>query len=330
MAAPYRLFGSELSPYSVKVRSYLRYKGVAHQWLARGPDTAAEFDAFAKLPLIPLLVTPDGRGLQDSTPLIEALDGDWPEPTIDPDEPVAKFVSALIEEYADEWVNKPMFHYRWSYDADARSAAARIVQGSMPALSPAEAERAADAIRARMVGRLALVGSSAATAPIIEASLQRLLAILERHLKSRPYLFGERPALGDFGLFAQLYECSTDPTPGALVEAAPAVSAWVARMLDPQVKGPFERWRDLEPTLRPLLDEEVTAVFLPWSRANAHAIQAGSATMTVDLPGGAFAQTPQRYHARSLAELGRKYAALQDKEQIHPALRAALGRLAIA
>src|SRR5437588_337364 len=35
MANLYRIFGAELSPYSVKVRSYCRYKGIPHQWIIR-------------------------------------------------------------------------------------------------------------------------------------------------------------------------------------------------------------------------------------------------------------------------------------------------------
>src|SRR3990172_2205938 len=58
MAAPHRIFGSELSPYSVKVRSYFRYKGIPHEWLERGPSNIAEFQKYAKLPLVPLVITP--------------------------------------------------------------------------------------------------------------------------------------------------------------------------------------------------------------------------------------------------------------------------------
>ncbi len=35
MAGGYRIFGAEMSPYSVKVRSYFRYKGIPHQWILR-------------------------------------------------------------------------------------------------------------------------------------------------------------------------------------------------------------------------------------------------------------------------------------------------------
>ena len=35
MADLYRIFGAEMSPYSVKVRCYFRYKAIPHQWILR-------------------------------------------------------------------------------------------------------------------------------------------------------------------------------------------------------------------------------------------------------------------------------------------------------
>ncbi|MBM4270528.1 MAG: glutathione S-transferase domain-containing protein, partial [Deltaproteobacteria bacterium] len=60
MAELHRIFGAENSPYSVKVRSYFRYKGIPHEWIVRSAATQAEFQKHAKLPLIPLVVTPEG------------------------------------------------------------------------------------------------------------------------------------------------------------------------------------------------------------------------------------------------------------------------------
>ena len=114
MSQPYRIYGMELSPYSVKVRSYFRYKGIPHQWLLRTVDRQAEFQQYAKLPLVPLVVTPEGQGIQDSTPIIEKMEELFPEPSIHPVDPVLRFLSALLEEFGDEWGNKWMFHYRWA------------------------------------------------------------------------------------------------------------------------------------------------------------------------------------------------------------------------
>ena len=241
MATALRLFGSELSPYSVKVRSYLRYKKIPHTWVVRDSSTLEEFQRHARLPLIPLVLAPDGTAMQDSTPIIEALEARHPEPSIHPPDPTLAFLSALIEEYADEWGNKPMFHFRWFYEPDQISCAERIARETMPGADDETVRGATEMIQQRMVPRLRFVGSSERTKDVIEGSFERQLAILEAHLARRPFLFGERPALADFGLFAQLYQCSTDPTPVAVMRRrAPTVLAWIARMLEPRADGAFE------------------------------------------------------------------------------------------
>ena len=126
MASPHRIFGIEMSPYSVKVRSYFRYKALPHEWIVRNVATQAEYQKYAKLPIVPLVVTPEGEGVQDSTPILERFEAAHPEPSIHPSDPVAAFVSALLEEFGDEWGNKWMFHYRWARDVDQISSAGRI------------------------------------------------------------------------------------------------------------------------------------------------------------------------------------------------------------
>lgn len=317
----FRIFGSELSPYSVKVRSYFRYKRIPHEWLVRHMGRMAEFQKYAKLPLIPLVVTPEDQSLQDSTPIIEHMEALFPNPPIHPPDPALAFLSALLEEYGDEWGNKPMFHYRWHYEADQASAADRLARDNLPGAPEETIREAADAIRSRMISRLHFVGSSPATLDHIETSFLRLLRILERHLAERPYVFGARPAFADLGLFAQLYECSTDPTPSHIMEQkAPTVLAWVRRMLTPVAAGEFESWSTLEPTLRPLLEEEIAGVFLPWSTANAQAVAAGTAQFSVELGGRPFSEGTQKYHARSLAALRARYGATTDRSALDPIL----------
>jgi len=243
---------------------------------------------------------------------MEAL---FPVPGVHPEDPVLGFLSALVEEFGDEWGNKWMFHYRWARDVDRRSASERIASSMAPTLGGAALADAAAKIRERMVGRVWFVGSSAGTAPQIEDSYREALDLLEAHLARRPYLFGGRPAFGDFGLWGQLYECWTDPTPGALLrERAPSVAAWVLRMLEPAAQGPFEPRAAVLPTLLPLLERQVGALFLPWSDANARAIAAEREEFSVELAGRSWTQKPQKYHAKSLGELRRRHAAAAGPE----------------
>ncbi len=320
--ATFRIYGSEMSPYSVKVRSYFRYKGLPHQWLMRNATNQADYLKHAKIPLIPLLVTPDEQGIQDSTPIIERVESLHPEPSIHPGDPVAAFVSAMLEEFGDEWGNKWMFHYRWARDVDQLSAAGRIARQMNPRASETEYAAATQQIRSRMVERVWFVGSNETTAPQIEASFEAAIDLLDAHLRAYPYLFGARPAFGDFGLWGQLYCAWTDPTAGALIEArAPALLAWIQRMLWPRADGEFASWPTLSSTLMPLLETCVGGLFLPWSLANARAIANGAATFDVTLDGRTWTQKPQKYHARSLASLREKYVAVAG-----PALDAVLDR----
>lgn len=324
MPEMYRIFGNELSPYSVKVRSYFRYKQLPHEWIIRNPTVEDEFQRYAKLPLIPLVVTPEGRGMQDSTPIIEQFEALHPEPSVQPADPTLAFLSALIEEYADEWGNKPMFHYRWFYEPDQDSAGERLARSMMPGLAEQDVANGVAMIKGRMIPRLSFVGSSAQTKDQIEGSFKNQLAILNRHLASRTYLFGARPALADFGLYAQLYQCSTDPTPAALMRAsAPHVVKWIQEMLGPRAEGEFESWQTLAPTLMPLLREEVAAIFFPWSAANAKALAAGEKQFNVDIGGKPFSQETQKYHAKSLAALKERYAKVADKSKLDPILKEA-------
>jgi glutathione S-transferase len=305
----------------VKVRSCFRYKGIPHEWVERNASNQAEFERHARLPLIPLVITPAGEAWQDSTPILERLEEIFPEPSIAPRDPALAFLSALIEEYADEWGNKPMFHYRWAHAEDRESAAGRLARANLPGADEEALRAAAEAIARRMQGRLSFVGSSDETRETIEASFRRTAAILDAHLAARAYLLGDRPALADFGLFAQLYECATDPTPGAILRrSAPNTLAWIWRMLEPRAEGGFDRWVALEPTLLPLLREEVGGLFLPWSRANERALAEGRAEFSLELGGRPFRQAPQKYHARSLAALRARYRAVADRSALDPIL----------
>ena len=310
MATPYRIFGAELSPYSVKTRSYYRYKGIPHEWIPRSADTMAEYGKYARLPIIPAVATPEDEGLQDSTPILEAMESTFPEPSTHPPSPTLKFLSELLEEFGDEWGNKWMFHYRWADEADQRSAAERLVAGMMRNAPESDRAAMADQLRERMVSRIGVVGSNEHTAPIIEASFRNGIDLLEKHLAGRPYLFGGRPCFADFGLWGQIYNAWTDPTCGKLLADKPAIRAWIERMLDPKDEGDFEDWNELAPTLEPFLREEVR-LFLTWSAANADAIGSGAEELTVDLDGKKWTQSvggPQKYHAKSLKEIRRKYA----------------------
>ena len=324
MAEGYRIIGAEMSPYSVKVRSYFRYKAIPHQWVLRNAASQAEYEKHAKIPVIPLVVSPDGTGIQDSTPIIDQMERLFSAPSVHPDDPVARFVSILIEEFGDEWGNKWMFHYRWARDLDQRASAGRIARMRAPKASEGEHGKFADQVRMRMTDRVWFVGSNEKTAPQIETGFAEMLGLLDTHLATRPYLFGGRPAYGDFGLWGQFYELWKDPTAGALIEGgAPHVLEWIQRMLWPRADGAFESWTEIAPTLMPVLTRQVGRLFWPWTLANEKALADGAEEFSVRLGNDVWTQMPQKYHARSLAMLRAKYAGMTDRKDLDMILAAA-------
>ncbi|NNL68126.1 MAG: glutathione S-transferase family protein [Myxococcales bacterium] len=321
MSDVHRIFGFELSPYSVKVRSYFRYKGIPHEWVLRGPATEPEYQKYAKIPIVPLVVTPGDEGLQDSTPILDRLEAEHPDPSVHPEDPTVGFLSTLLEEFGDEWGNKWMFHYRWARPVDADSAAGRIGRVMAPGSSDEQHAGVMEQIKKRMVNRVWFVGSNERTAPQIEAGFRAAIEQLDAHLAERPYLFGARPSYGDFGLWGQIYNAWTDPTPGALISAGtPNLLAWVHRMLFPRAEGDFESWSSLAPTLAPFLKDQVGGRFVPWTLANEACVAAGNEEFSVELAGETWTQKPQKYHAKSLAALRGKYAAVDDRSALDEVL----------
>jgi len=309
-----RLIGLEMSPYTLKVRSYLRYKQIPFDWITRTRKNEALFQKYARVQLIPLVLFSDDDAMQDSTPIIERLEAEHPEPSIHPGEPAARFVSELLEEFGDEWCNKLMFQYRWGPKEDARSAAKRIT-ASMLTGFPWKALRPimVPFMIRRMVPRMAFAGANATNAPHLERSWFRTVELLEAHLERHPYLFGGRPAFADFGIWGNLNQAYSDPTCGRhLTRNAPAVVRWIEQMDSPTAQGDFESLTTLLPSLRPLLEEQVAGRFLPWSVANARALEAGEQQTTLEFDGLPYAQKTFKYHAWSLEQLKKKLGRASD------------------
>ncbi len=322
MGGTLRLIGSQMSPYSVKLRSYLLYKGIPFEWIERGRRNEKLFQRHAKVQLIPLVIFPDGTAMQDSTPIIERLEAERPEPSIHPPGGAARFLSELLEEYGDEWCNKLMFQYRWGPRVDQKSTGTRLAH-LMTQGHPLRFVRpvVAHLIVRRMVPRLAFAGANATNRPHLEASWRRSVEILEAHLSRRAYLFGGRPCFGDFGIWGQFAQACSDVTAGGHLRAsAPALVAWIERMREPTAEGDFEPLDDLLPTLRPLLEEQVAGRFLAWTAANQRALDAGEEKTRLVFDGALFEQKTFKYHAWSLAELQAKLESRRSDPLLRPLL----------
>ena len=324
MTQPLTLIGNEGSPYSRKLRAVLRYRRIAHVWVVgNGPEYVAPPPV--PVQVIPVLVWHDATGAMreaavDSTPLIARLEREYAQRSLLPPDPVVAFLSALVEDYGDEWCTKFMFHYRWADAAGIDWARRQLMRQIDPAVPAAQLERFAQWFGDRQIGRREIVGSSDATAAMLEAGYRRLLRMLESLLEQRRFLFGERPAAGDFGLYGQLTQlCAFDPGSARLAEReAPRVVAWTARCED--LSGwrvDDAQWLDRDTvlaTLGPLL-AEIGGSYVPFLLANAQARAEGGEWVECAVQGGRWRQKVFAYQVKCLNALRAQAAALDDDDR---------------
>lgn len=317
--ADYQIVGAIGSPYSRKLRAVFRYRRIAHVWIHQG-DPEAEPLPKPRVALLPQLVFADERGEPqahvDSTPLIRLLEiREGNTRSVLPPDPALAFVDALIEDYADEWLTKAMFHYRWSCAPDIEKAS-RILPRWAGSMQPdARLDRAGRGFAERQIGRLAVVGSSARTSVIIERSFERLLAILERHLERFRFLLGGRPGTADFGLYGQLTQLALfDPTPmGITLARAPRVFAYADRLDDLSgVEPRADDWIALAslPETIPALLAEIGRTYVPFLLANAEALTLGRERVVCEIDDTTWEQAPFPYQSKCLDALRRGYEGL--------------------
>ena len=313
----YRLFGAETSAYSTKMRSYLRYKGVEHDWRPRTAESEEEFTRLARFPTLPVLVTTGGFAVHDTTPMMEALEADQPEPSATPADPVIGFLACVLEEYADSWLAKAVFHYRWTRKKDQRLAAQRAIEEYYTTNMPADRKAVEDAAIVRMLGELKSMGLEGDLGPQIEKSFKRFVKLLDDHLRRHLFVFGGRPSIADFAIAGQLIQLMKDPTPAKIIEKdGEFVAKWCEFMADPKAGGPFEPLENLVDTLSPIFASELAAGFLPWAAENLESSLAGKERFEIALGKDPIPLIPLRSSARSFRELRRKFVPGQQIEAL--------------
>ncbi|MCP4753408.1 MAG: glutathione S-transferase [Proteobacteria bacterium] len=315
MTQPYHIVGDIGSPYSMKMRAILRYRRLPFIWSQLSEKLREEI-AHVKPPVIPVIKFPDdGSWHVDSTPMAYELEEKHPgQRSIVPDDAGLAFLSHLIEDLADEWMTKMMYHYRWWREPDQEFCSYWLAS-SHTGFAPEETVQGiAGFLKERQVDRLALVGSTEITKPIIEESFMEVLDILEHHLRESRFLFGSRPSLADFGIFGQFSQLNHDPTSqGIIRDKSPRFSTWIDQVDD---ASGLEEGEWIDPK-QPLpqgivrLLKMAGEVYLPFLAANAEALNKGEETFSVALMGRNYQQGSFKYQLKCLKWLREEYSQLQ-------------------
>ena len=329
MTTTYRLIGGLGSPYTMKLRAIMRYRRLPHVFEMRNGKVKEEV-AHVRPQLIPMLQLPDSKEWRvDSTPIAMELEQRHPnERSIIPDDEATAFLSALIEDFGDEWLTKAMFHYRWYYAADRDYAMHWIAADQVRAADGGAHARQqfAEQICERQVSRMALVGCTDENRPAIERTYELVLDALSPYVAFGAFLFGSRPALADFGLFGQLKTLSDDPTGQQVMrQRAQTVSHWIRQVDD--LSGIEGEWRNQDEPVLPVVTQllEVCGqTYLPFLAANAQAQMDGAEEVRLEIFDHPFAQAPFAYQAKCYSKLRSQFEKLSTgaRQRLEPVLEA--------
>jgi glutathione S-transferase len=306
-----------------------------------------------EFPLVPYLFGPDGENLYDSTAIAEWLDRLVPpQARVIPEDPAARFVTRLLDDYADEFGLYMVHHNRWKVSAADNDASARLVAEFRPPWPLSVAMRRW--WQRRQTRRLPYLFSVAPrgfrlsdmpvdvqppslegfppTHDFLEDAFARLLAALDALLRERPFVLGDRLTLADAGLYGQLAMNLTDPSAERWMrEAAPSMHAWLLH-LERGETAPASALAELrlDASLRPLL-AEVVRVFVPLMQANHRACEdwkrrgetlfneaafdRGRALYDGEVDGTPFRHVAKTFQSKVWSERVREWRALAPEER---------------
>lgn len=293
---PLVVYGTTASYFTGKLEAYLRCKGIAYRLEPFSESNLRRAARHTGVMQVPQVECADGSWLVDTTLIIQHFERLRPEPAVTPRDPALAFVSALIEDYADEWLWRPAMHFRWSYPETARLMSAWLAE-HVDRPAPQWLKRRY--WRRRQFGTfVAGDGVTPRTRAAVEASYLETLSALEPVFGTRPFVLGERPTEADFGLFGPLFRhFFCDPAPARIMrERAPAVQEWVARMWNLQPRRiaaaplPDRVAGDLGPLLAAIAE-----IYLPYLDATAAAYGRGEPRVRYEVRGTAFDEPTKPY-----------------------------------
>lgn len=368
------IWGSELSPYALKLALCCRHARLPHRFLPeqggwlenwrcvqrverlkrrRLPLTWPVMSEDDELPLVPYLFGPDGENLYDSTAIAEWLDRTLPSARqLIPQQPLAAFVTRLIDDYADECLLYVVHHQRWKVSATDNDAGQRVAREYRFQLGPLR-PLMARWFSARQTRRLPYLFSVAPegfemaglprrrqpparsgfppTQTLLEAAHTRVCDVLEALLATRPYVLGDRFTLADAALYGQLGMNLSDPsTARAMQTRCPRLHQWLLALHSSTPPTVDEGALHIDTALMPLL-AEIARIHLPLMQQNAvahvrlkqrgqrrfneRAFNAGEALYDGTLDGQAYRSVAKSFQARSWRDCKARWMALPPTVQ---------------
>ena len=237
----YVLWGASWSLYTAKVRPYLIKKRIDYVEVNPShPHWDEHILPKVGYFTVPVLETPDGDIIADSTEIMEFLEPKFPNPPMLPEDKPLAALAHLIHSFGSEGLTKSAMYLRWNTSYENRLFARNEFERTLA--TPEQADGFAVAMRNYLP--ILGVGLDHGVDVAIETSIERLYDALNAHFLKYPYILGGVPSLADYGLMGPLYahhgrDVSSNNT---IKNRAPALYRWIETMLRPPIVDP-EVWQ---------------------------------------------------------------------------------------
>jgi glutathione S-transferase len=237
----YILWGANWSLYTAKVRPYLIKKKIDYVELNPSHphfnDTVMKSVGYFS---VPVLETPEGEIIADSTEIMEFLEPRFPDLPMLPADKTLAALARLIHSFGSEGLTKSAMYLRWNTSYENRLFARAEFERTLGT------REQADFFAVSMRGYLPVlgVGLDHSVDVAIEASIEALYDALNAHFLKYPYILGGVPSLADYGLMGALYAHHGRDVGSSnqMKIRAPALYRWIETMMRPPVLDP-EVWQ---------------------------------------------------------------------------------------
>ncbi|MDK9556143.1 glutathione S-transferase family protein [Marinobacter sp. M216] len=209
------------SPFCLKVRAILDYKGIRYKRinvLGKGTLEVYRRGGIGKVPAIDI----DGCFLADSTNIAHELDRLFPERRIIPPDSAEAALCHVLDDWADEALYFIGLYYQWM-DPEGAPMLSKAFRGPVGKLVLPLYKRR---LHAQIKGQ----GTGRKPPAMIKEDLLRELDTVEGLLNGKAFLLGATPALCDFSLMAQLVYMSRPPGSAREVTTRAAITEYLGRM----------------------------------------------------------------------------------------------------
>ncbi len=303
----YVIHGIPRSLFTRKLEAAFGLYQLPYRSVVRGTGVDDTLGRRAGTHQIPVLETPEGWVLADTTPILALLDGRAPARRLFPTGALGVLVH-VVEEVLDEWFARVMVHYRWHYPENTIYV---LEQFTGQKLTPEQAARHPIAQWGPRACR-ATGTESPAQQKAAESEYLGMIEALEAQLASTRFALGDRPTAVDAILLGGLHaHTNADPIPDLSVY--PRVVAWAeggAARAGEDEWGAAHAFPESTPFAQHILAVGA-AQYAPFVMANAAALEAGEKVFEIETYGEAATCL-----ARAYPEASRRMVQARIRDQL--------------